>query len=680
VEVTHSGKFGKDKEAWKMITAYVFISVFSVTWAHFLRNEEFGMILCVEEITRHYLTDGVPVVISLPSTSSQVPRIANNHTYSAGSEYKMADKFLKHMHKRTHSPILISRQGSETTQNIIIQKPKSYIILLWPDETDDLISTLIDLMDNILFYDNLLNPRGQFLVVVTDFGVQFPNIFATNVTEVLKNNYNIFNSFIVVPNVLRSSSIVERKSLDVYSWFPYESEQCGAVKEAPLLERYNFENDKCFSTTKSFLPSKIPSSINGCPVKISTWEIRPNAFLTSTYKNQDGGVVFEYRGIEIEYLLLLSEAMNMTIQFLPLPNQTMQLSEYFVHMFAKIFAGEADIALGNLPLNYRAASFGEPTVSYMYNSYKWYVPCAKPIRKIDNVINTFTLPAWLAIILVFVLSSLSFWGIANSPSISFTKESTAYKRISQSFNYAWSVFVGVSVAQMPRTYRLRFIFILFVCYCFAINTVFQAFFTSYLIEPRLEKQIGTIDELNASGITYLTHPSLKTLASYTNYNQHDDLKIPQKNCENYTECMLHFLEGKDVTLMVTDIWAEYFAFSAGKSKKSLCTIDENVFSMGLSMYVPIGYPLLGRINVILQRCIEAGLGGKYWSELTWNESLGKSSQSDSNNKLRGSSIYFAFTVFHLRVAFCLLAFGGALSFVVFMFEYLTKHFGQMHAV
>jgi hypothetical protein len=634
----------------------------------------------VEEITRHYFTEGLPVMISLPSTTSQVPRITNNHSYSAGSEFKMADKLLEHMHKRTLSPILISRQGSEATHNIIIQTLNSYIILLWPDETDDLISTLIDLVENILRYDSLLNPRGQFLVVVTDFGMQFPNNFATNITEILRKNYNIFNSFIIVPNVLRSSNVVEGKSFDVYAWFPYESQQCGAVKEVLLLERYNFENDKCFSITKSVLPSKTPSSINGCPVKISTWEIRPNAFITSTSKNQDGGVVYEYRGAEIEYLLLLSEAMNMTIQFLPPPDQSMQLSEYFVHLLATIFAGEADIALGNFPLNYRAASFGEPTVSYMHNSYKWYVPCSKPIRKIDNVINTFTLPAWLAIILVLVLSSLSFCGIANSPSISLTNESRAYKYMSQSFNYAWSVFVGVSVAQMPRTYRLRFVFILFVCYCFAINTVFQAFFTSYLIEPRFDKQVETLDELNDSGITYLKHPSLEKLASYINYNQHDKLKIPQKHCENYTECMLHFLEGKDVILMVTDIWAEYFAFHAGKSKKSLCTIDENVFSMGLAMYVPIGYPLLGRFNVILQRCIEAGLGGKYWSELTWNESLRKYSQSDSNNEHSGNSMYFAFTVFHLRVAFCLLAFGGALSFVVFIFERLTKHFASCSCI
>jgi hypothetical protein len=289
--------------------------------------------------------------------------------------------------------------------------------------------------------------------------------------------------------------------------------------------------------------------------------------------------------------------------------------------------------------------------------------------------NIFTVSTWLAFILVLALSSLSFWGIANSPSSSLKQESTAYKSLSQTFNYAWAVFVGVSVAQMPITFRMRFLFFLFVCYCFVINTVFQAFFTSYLIEPRFEKQIGTFDELNISGITYLQHPSLDELATYINYYQHKELKIPQEKCENYTECMSRFLEGKDVTVMVADIWAEYFAFTTGRGKKSLCTIDENVFTMGLAMYVPRGFPLLERFNILLQRCLEAGLGEKYWSELTWNESLHKYHQSDGINE--HGSMYFAFTMFHLRVAFCLLAFGGATSCIVFIAELLAKNFGQL---
>jgi hypothetical protein len=631
----------------------------------------------VEEITINHLTEGLPLVISLPTTSSEVSHITNKYTYSAGNKLQMADKLLENIHKRRISPILISRQGSDATQNILTPTHQSYIILLWSDETQDLISTLRDLLENIILFDNFFNRRGKFLIVVTDFGMQFPNNFAMNITEILRKDYSIVNSLIMVPNAFQSSKNEEEYIFDFYTWFPYESEQCGRVKEVVLLERYSFGNDRCVSTNTSLFPSKTPLNINGCPIRISTCEIPPNIIKTSEYETEDDNVIYQYRGAETEYLLLMSEAMNMTVKFLPPPDHQMYLSDCFVYVLSSIYTGEAEIAMGSLPLNIRAVSYGDPTVPYIYNSYKWYVPCAKPIRKIDNVMNIFTVSTWVAIIAVLVLSSLSFWGIANSPNSSSIQELTAYKSLSQTFNYAWAVFVGVSVAQMPITFRTRFLFFLFVCYCFAINTVFQAFFTSYLIEPRFDKQIGTFGELNISGITYLKHPSLDRLATYINYYQHDELKIPQEKCENYTECMSRFLEGKDVTVMVTDIWAEYFAFTTGRDKKSLCTIDENVFTMGLAMYVPIGFPLLERFNILLQRCLEAGLGEKYWSELTWNESLHKYHQSDSSNE--HESMYFAFTMFHLRVAFCLLAFGGVMSCIVFIAELIAKNFGQLFA-
>jgi hypothetical protein len=627
----------------------------------------------VEEITSHHLTEDLPLVISLPSTSSEVSHITNKLTYSASNKFKMADKLLENIHRRTMSTVMISRQGFDITHNIITNTQQSYIILLWRDETDDLISTLIDLLENILLFDNFFNRRGKFLIVVTDFGMKFPDNFSTNITETLRKDYNIINSLIMVPNAFHSTESGEEYSFNFYTWFPYESQQCGAVKEVVLLERYSFGNDRCVSTsTSSLFPSKTPSNINGCPIRISTCEIRPNIIKTSEYEEEDGNVTYQYRGVEIQFLLLISEAMNMTVEFLPPPDRKMYLSDCFVYVLTSIYTGEAHIAMGSLPLNIRAVSFGDPTVPYIYNSYKWYVPCARPIRKIDNVMNIFTVSTWSVLIVVLALSSLSFWGIANSPNSSSIQESTAYKSLSQTFNYAWAVFVGVSVAQMPRTFRMRFVFFIFVCYCFAISTVFQAFFTSYLIEPRFEKQIGTFDELNVSGITYLKHPSLEKLATYINYFQHEELKIPQEKCENYTECMSRFLEGKDVTVMVTDIWAEYFAFTEGRGKKSLCTLDENVFTMGLAMYVPKGFPLLERFDILLQRCLEAGLGEKYWSELTWNESLHKYHQSDGNNEHDASSMYFAFTMFHLRVAFCLLAFGGVLSAIVFIAELLMN--------
>jgi len=66
--------------------------------------------------------------------------------------------------------------------------------------------------------------------------------------------------------------------------------------------------------------------------------------------------------------------------------------------------------------------------------------------------------------------------------------------------------VGVSVPQKPTTSTLSFLFYLYVCFCFAISTVFQAIFVSYLVEPKYEKKIETVNELLDFDVVYGHHP------------------------------------------------------------------------------------------------------------------------------------------------------------------------------
>jgi hypothetical protein len=76
------------------------------------------------------------------------------------------------------------------------------------------------------------------------------------------------------------------------------------------------------------------------------------------------------------------------------------------------------------------------------------------------------------------------------------------------------VFVGVSVPQQPKTSTLRVFFFLFVCFCFGITTVFQAFFVSYLLEQNYEKKLETLGYLLDSDVVYGSHPII-TFAQHT---------------------------------------------------------------------------------------------------------------------------------------------------------------------
>jgi hypothetical protein len=59
----------------------------------------------------------------------------------------------------------------------------------------------------------------------------------------------------------------------------------------------------------------------------------------------------------------------------------------------------------------------------------------------------------------------------------------------------WSTLFGLSVPELPRTWKLGILFPIYVCYCFAISTVFQEFFVSYLVEPGYGEKIEIFQEI-----------------------------------------------------------------------------------------------------------------------------------------------------------------------------------------
>jgi hypothetical protein len=660
------------------LSTIMFISVLHAAYGDNLKTQQLETLLCVQEIASSSFMQGRPLVTSMPSDLPDFSGRTMNRRFSAGSDFKLADRLLQNMHKSTKWPLLTSRPDIQIPETNMAYKHESYIMLLWADETEEgLLNTLRKQLDHMTDYGDSWNLRGHFLVVVTHFGLQSPKALAKNITEILWG-FRISDSLIMVPNALDFNSTTNetKYSYDLYTWFPYESGQCETPEKVVLLERCVLGKDRCLSKNISLFPSKIPLNMHGCPVRVHTFESHPNVISAPEHKKENcSNNTYQYRGVEIEYLLLLGEAMNMTIEFLPPPAGKFYLSDFFIHSLTSVVDGEAHITMGNFPLHDRAASYCQPTVPYIYTSFKWYVPCARPIRRLDSIMNVFTAPVWLALVLTLVVSALLFWGIANRSCSSVTQEPTTYKTVSLCLSVAWAVLVGVSVAEMPRTFRLRSFFFVFVCYCLAMNTVYQVFFTSFLIEPIYEKQIATFDEIVKSDIEFLEHPALKTLSLLINYDEHRKLGSRRQNCDPFKDCMSRLLKGQDVTTMVMDLYAEYFASTAGRrenGKKSLCSTDTVVFTMGLTMYLSKGDILIDRFNVLIQRCLEAGLGNKYWSELNWNATMRKHDEGLNDDVPSANVTYFAFTVSHLAVAFYILIFGNAVSFIVFLAELLSK--------
>ena len=95
---------------------------------------------------------------------------------------------------------------------------------------------------------------------------------------------------------------------------------------------------------------------------------------------------------------------------------------------------------------------------------------------------------------VFLLLSILWWGLTNWRHNSL-KDSRIFQTLSYCFYDAWAVAMGVSATNTPNTWNFKFLFLLYVWYCFSMSTVFQALFTSYLVEPGFVKKFETFDDL-----------------------------------------------------------------------------------------------------------------------------------------------------------------------------------------
>ncbi|KAJ4436691.1 hypothetical protein ANN_16822 [Periplaneta americana] len=86
---------------------------------------------------------------------------------------------------------------------------------------------------------------------------------------------------------------------------------------------------------------------------------------------------------------------------------------------------------------------------------------------------------------LMVYDAFQTFGKRNTRNVS--RESTSYKSISSCLYNVWAVHLGVSVTDMPRTTILRTLFIMCVWYAYAMGNLFQMYFTSFLVDPGLEK-------------------------------------------------------------------------------------------------------------------------------------------------------------------------------------------------
>jgi hypothetical protein len=424
-----------------------------------------------------------------------------------------------------------------------------------------------------------------------------------------------------------------------------------------------------FIHNANLFPLKTTDNFHGCQIRVASFGMPPYVILIGNSTDSDGNVVYKLGGLAVQNLLLAVDKMNVTVVFLK-PSLEITVDRTLFEA-GNLAARKSDIVIGTsmlLPLY--VSPWFQPTIPYAYDTLKWFVPCPQPVARMEKVMQTYQLPVWLTMATVLVLTAILWWGLTNWQHGSL-KDSRIFQTLSYCFYDAWAVFLGVSATNTTNSWKFRFIFLLYVYYCFAMSTVFQAFFTSYLVEPGYGKKFETFDDLLNSSVTYGYNGVIEVILTSKSYKDHHRFPNSRRQlCNDFVECTRQIVNNAQMCTLSSPQFSQYLASEMGipDASKTFCTLEENVGSSGLIFVLNNGSPYLNRLNALTRRSMEGGLLERYFVQLIWIRSLrSKMTVGDDEEDL-----YFVFSLSHLSPAFCVLGFGYVLSSAAFLIEVLVK--------
>jgi hypothetical protein len=589
---------------------------------------------------------------------------------------------LKKLHENISWPLRLF--PPEIPLDAGVETTHSYIIFIWPEHKDpDVMQTLSDQVETLKDAEGASwNPRGKFLVVVADSdSVSSKELGLQIYAELWKEHFIVDNTILIATrdnylpiNGKNYTDGLRKDTLDLYTGFPYERGRCGDVRDVTLLDQWRLRNGT-FIHNANLFPPKTTDNFHGCQFKVASGGIPPIFILTGNSTDSDGNVVYNLDGLAVQMLLLAVDKMNVTVVFRK-PVLDMVLED-FLDEVANLATGMSDILIGPMPLlPATVSSTFQPTIPYGIYASQWFVPCPQPVARMEKVMTTYKVPVWLTMATVFFLTVILWWGLANwrhSP----LKDSRTYQTLSYCLYNAWAVAMGVSATNIPSFWNFRILFLVYVCYCFAMSTVFQAFFVSYLVEPGCGKKFETFDEMLHSSVVYGYTDVFELAMASTSYKEHERFPYSRRqDCNDVQDCMKRIANHSQLCMVSAEPYILYLASEMGirDSSKYLCSLDENLITTGLISLLNNGSPFLNRLNVLTRRSLEGGLLDRYLAQLLWITSLRSKMRVGDGEE----DLYFVFSLSHLSPAFSVLAFGWLLSSVLFLAEVFVKWIPKIH--
>ncbi|PNF20713.1 hypothetical protein B7P43_G17654 [Cryptotermes secundus] len=631
---------------------------------------------CVRTLALRHFPTGGPVSISTPSNELQ----DTNATLSEDNQ-PMVNFVLGALNDMTRWPILVFTSdilADETSEEVII--PHSYIIFLWPQQDERIYDTIKTQMQDQQ-QNPSWNPRAKFLVVVIGHDSEPHMSVARHICEILWEVSKICNVVVLIPSSHEPStmSFTPRmqmegiKTFDLYTFFPYTAENCGKVTDVIVIDEWLLQKNGRFDRDADLFPPKIPDDFMGCPVRVSTIGFEPFVVLTQNHAQEDGSILYNVGGLLVDIFVESMVRMNTSVVFLS-PEIDVSMTS-FLKALTDQMEGLSDITVGFVPaLPVTLLPGFVHTISYAGVIFTMFVPCPSRIHSMSKLFSIFTLPVWLTLALTVLFTSATFWCLESKSHRSESREPSTLTSIFVSVYNAWAILMAVSVPKMPNTWTHRILFLFYVCFSFAMVTVFQTFFVSYLVEPGYGKAIKTMQEALESDLLEGSHPSLRKLMDAF-YFEHYHLSFPDSRrvkCFDLVECTKRMITQRDIFIANTDQYVKYIASVIGvvDYTKVICHVDDSsIYIHGVGL-LHKGSPFLDGINKFMRRYVEGGIMAKNWAYTLFMGHLQSMGFNEFVEDSKGD--FFVFSIHHLSAAFLILILGHIFSCIVFICEVIYK--------
>jgi len=453
--------------------------------------------------------------------------------------------------------------------------------------------------------------------------------------------------------------------LELHTWYPYEnSERCSPAEGTVPVKVFTVRSLSDFSRREIFR-RYFDKDFHGCSIYAHVRNIPILVYSPGhIWYNDSNHQHFYVEEWEVELVRIIGDALNMSLHIVyPVNDKGTENLKNIPSLY-----------VGVPVIDYKLGNVYEYTRSYLSIRFVWYTPCAVKHQRWSRFFNIFSVGMWICFALSLVLAVITVSCISNYVQKSHLHESNSYSNIFSVTDNIIAVSLSVSVNTQPRSAPLSLFFFCWVCYSVAISTVFQAYLTTFLIEPGYEEPIRPIEEMIKSGKMIGFARYLDTFLLNSTDPFYSAIVKDAVQCPDQPMCFIWAAVYHNISTVIKDLDVETYRamgnWTDENNRPLLCEMEGGVVrTFDFAIMVQKGFLFYEFIDDILGHIAEAGIfihiKKRRFDKFKIVSKLDVPTFDDT---------YYTISIRHLQTAFYLLIMGYVLAVVCFVTEIMWHRY------